>query len=140
VWCLHTTRYIPKSCSVIQSSDALAVLRSQGKINAITQDMDRHRADAFQARMNDGKNKGHQLKDVGNRATVRLETNNLNSIRDLSYGIHSSDVITICADARIGKTISTKLGSLSHTYQADTTMDGMYLSSHCNFWNLLSLC
>ena len=85
--------------------------------------MDRHRVDAFQARMNDGK-KTQQLKDLPNKPTVNLENSNLNALRDISYGVQSNDTITVCADARVGKQISTKLGGQSHVYTADTNMDG----------------
>jgi len=103
-------------------------LQSQGK-GTLAQDMDRHRGDAFQARMNDGRQKARQqLKDLPNKPTVYLENNNLNAHRDMSYGVHANDSIAVCADARVGKTISTKLGGISRVFTADTNMDGAQFS------------
>lgn len=104
----------------------LAALEKAGKVNKIAHDMNKNRSDAFQARMQSGK-QARTLKIIGNNPSVALETNTLNGLRDAAYGMNSADMITVCVDARMGKNISMQLGSISRAYSADTSMDSTLL-------------
>lgn len=67
------------------------------------------------------------MQDLGNQASVPLQTASLSAIRELSYGIHSSDSITVCAEARIGKNLSSKLGGISRHFAASRPMEGAHV-------------
>lgn len=110
-----------------------AELEERGARNRLEEDMDRHRGNAFQARMSSNKPKIHQ---VANQPSVALQTDGLNTLRDATYGISSAESITVCADARVGKSLSQKLGGISRAFAADRTMDG----TSCSFLSLSFSC
>lgn len=127
------------SCNFdVKLSDSKALQENGLVKQKVVEDMNKNRGDAFQARMQRGKQTARALKDVDSTPTVALTTSNLNAIRDVTYGVHSNDVITVCVEARIGTKISTKLGAVSRAFTADTNVEGALFISTSSVQNLIS--